>query len=324
MKISLFGFFFMFFLVVSAFCGGNMELVNTQEIDLDNIADVKISYSSEKVSLFMGNTDKLIIKEYMSDNNNKFYARITRSGNMLNIENGQRPFRLFFNVFHRRLEVYLPLSYRNTINIKTSSGKIESSVELFCSNIIIENSSGGITINAITANTIGINTSSGSIDIGTINGEASVNSSSGSIRSQIINGNVNINSSSGSIILNKINGNISAEASSGRIELNLVTGFVNVKTTSGGISCTVAENARDILLSSSSGSVTLNIPRNSLFNFTSRTSSGSLRTPFSDKLFSPTNDKNTAQGVIGNNNDSENISTINIRTGSGSIKIDWI
>ena len=276
MKTSLFGFFFMFFFVVSAFCGGNMELVNTQEIDLDNIADVKISYSSEKVSLFMGNTDKLIIKEYMSDNNNKFYARITRSGNMVNIENGQRPLRLFFNVFHKRLEVYLPLSYRNTINIKTSSGKIESSVELFCSNIIIENSSGGITINAITANTIGINTSSGSIDIGTINGEASVNSSSGSIRSQIINGNVNINSSSGSIILNKINGNISAEASSGRIELNLVTGSVNVKTTSGGISCTVAENARDILLSSSSGSVTLNIPRNSLFNFTSRTSSGSL------------------------------------------------
>ena len=72
MKTGLFVFFFMFCSALSAFCGGKMELANTQEIDLDTIVDVKISYSSENVSLFMETTDKLIIKEYMSENNNEY------------------------------------------------------------------------------------------------------------------------------------------------------------------------------------------------------------------------------------------------------------
>ncbi|MDR0495269.1 MAG: hypothetical protein LBG95_06560 [Treponema sp.] len=59
-----------------------MELVNTQEIGLDNIADIKISYSSENISLFMGTTDTLIIKEYMNEDNSGYYARITNSGNI--------------------------------------------------------------------------------------------------------------------------------------------------------------------------------------------------------------------------------------------------
>ena len=55
-----------------------------------------------------------------------------------------------------------------------------------------------------------------------------------------------------------------------------------------------------------------------------KTSSGSLRTPFSDKLFYPVNDRNTTQGVIGSNSDSEDIPKINIRTSFGSIKIDRV
>jgi DUF4097 and DUF4098 domain-containing protein YvlB len=324
MKSSILGFFFIFFPALSVFCGGNTELVNTQEIDLNNIFDVKIIYSSENISLFMGTTDKLIIKEYMSEDNSKYYAGISKSGNTVTIKNGQWPFRLFFNSFNRRLEVYIPLSYKNTINIKASSGKIESSAELFCSNLIIENSSGGITINAITADTVNIKTTSGGIKLGTISGEVSTKSSSGSIRSQKITGNVNISSSSGSVVFGNINGNVSAEASSGRIALSLVNGSVNAKTTSGSINCTVVENARDVLLISSSGSVTLNIPRSFIFNFSSRTSSGSLRTPFSDKLYSPVNDRSITQGFIGSNNGLENIPTVNIRTNSGSIKIDWV
>jgi DUF4097 and DUF4098 domain-containing protein YvlB len=315
----------MFFIAFSASCIGNLELVNTQEIELDNIIDVKIKYSSENISLFMGTTDKLIIKEYMSEDNSRFYAQITNSGNTVNIKNGRRPFRLLFNSFNRRLEVYLPLSFKNTINIQALSGKIEASAaELFCSNINIENSSGGIAINAITSDTVNIKTSSGGITLGTINGEVSIASLSGSIRSQEINGNANISSGSGSLVFASINGNVSAQASSGRIELSLVNGSVNAKTTSGSIRCTAAGNAGDILLSSSSGSVTLNIPRSFIFNFSSKTSSGSLRTPFSDMLYSPANDRSITQGFIGSNNDSENIPTINIRTSSGSIRVEWI
>jgi DUF4097 and DUF4098 domain-containing protein YvlB len=294
----------MFFIVLSAFSNGNLELVNTQEIDLDNIIDVKVLYSSEKVSVFMGTSNKLIIKEYMNENNSKYYARITKSANNITIENGRWPFRLFFNVFIRRLEIYLPVSYSNTLNIKTSSGRIESSDELSCSKINIESSSGSISINTITADTIKIKTTSGRV------------------LGERIQGNVNINTNSGSIVFGRIVGNVSAETSNGKIEFNVVTGSVNAKTTSGSIQCTINEPGGNISLTTSSGGVRVSLPRNFNFNFYSHTSSGRLTTPFSDNLFSPVNNRNSTQGVIGNT--SENIPTINIRTRSGSINIDWI
>jgi DUF4097 and DUF4098 domain-containing protein YvlB len=105
-----------------------------------------------------------------------------------------------------------------------------------------------------------------------------------------------------------------------------VNGAIDAKTASGGIRCTAAENAGDISITSSSGSVVLNLPRNFPFNFSSKTSSGSLRTPFPDRLFSPVSDRKLIQGVIDNDNTSRNQieNNINIMTGSGSIRINWI
>jgi DUF4097 and DUF4098 domain-containing protein YvlB len=322
MKTNVFLILFVFFNALSAFCGGNFELVNSHEIGLNNITDVTISYSSEKVSVFMGTTDNLIIKEYMSENKNEYFARINKSGNIVTIENGRWPFRPFFNSFNRRLEVYLPISFDGSIKIKVSSGEIESSADIFCSKINIESSSGSISVKSITADTVGIKSSSGSINIGNIKGYISTESSSGRIEINQASGILSAKNKSGSIVFNKIEGNVSAEASSGSIDLKLVLGSVNAETTSGSIRCTIGEPTGNISLTASSGGVRLNLPRSSNFNFSSKTSSGSLSTPFSDKLFSPVNDKKSIQGVIGGNV-SENIPSINIKTSSGSIKIDW-
>lgn len=330
-----------FFTGLSAFCSGNLELVNTQEIKLDNITDININYSSERVSLFMGTADSLIIKEYMSENNSEFFANISNTGNKVIVEKGRSPFRPIFNFFNRRLEVYLPLSYKNAISIKTSSGKIETS-DLICSNIVIESSSGGISVDSIISDYVKIKSSSGSIIINNIKGEISVESlsgrinidqaagnlsakaSSGAIQGESVQGNAILNTNSGSIIFGTINGNVSAEASSGRIELNFVSGSVNAKTSSGSIRCTIGGNAGDVSLNTASGAVRLNLPQDSNYNFTSRTSSGRLTTPFSDKLFIPANDRNSTQGTITGNSVSDNIRTINIRTSSGSISVNWV
>jgi DUF4097 and DUF4098 domain-containing protein YvlB len=295
---------FMSFIALSAFCGGNFELVNTQEIELENIIDVKIVYSSERVSVFMGTTDTLIIKEYMSENNSQYFAKIIHSGNTVTIENGDWPFRFFLNAFNRRLEVYLPLSYQNTLNIKTSSGKIETS-DLFCSKIGIESSSGNISVKSITADTINIK------------------SASGKIHGEKIQGNINLCTSSGDIDFGATNGNVSVETSSGDIDLGLVNGSVNAKASSGDIRCTIVAHTGDISLNTTSGTVRLNLPANLPFSFSSRTSSGKLSTPFSDRLSNPVTDRNLTQGFIGNNNGSGEILVVNISTRSGSIIIEW-
>jgi len=304
MKSITLSIFLVFSLALSAFCGGNLELVNTQEMRLDNINNVRIIYSSEKVSIYMGTTDALVIKEYMNENNNKYFAKINEAGSTLTIENGDRPFRPIFNFFNRRLEVYLPVSYKNAISVKTSSGDIDTS-DMYCSDIYIESSSGKISARSITSNKVNLKSSSGRIDVGSING------------------NIILMAKSGNIIFGAINGSISAETSSGDIELGIVTGAVNAKTSSGKINCTVNENAGDITLYTSSGAVRLYLPRNISCNFSSRTSSGRLTTPFSDRLSIPVNDRNLTQGIIRNNDGSNNISKVDITTSSGSINVEW-
>jgi len=219
MKTIILSVVFMFIFIFSAFCGGNMELVNSKEIDLNNINDVKIVSSSDKISFFMGTSDKLVIKEYMNEDNIRYYANISAFANTVTVESGRRPFRPFFPTFMRRLEVHFPVSYNNAINIKTSSGIIETS-DLICSNITIESSSGNISIKSITADTINIKTTSGNIVLNMIAGSVNLKTSSG-----------NVNCAVGEKA-----GNISIETTSGPVRLNLPPNYqfhFSVRSTSG-------------------------------------------------------------------------------------------
>lgn len=291
MKINLFFIGFLILNTLPIFCGGLTEsdLVNTQEITLENVDTIDIVYSWENITLLEGNTDTLIFKEYMSIDNSKYYARISNSGNTLFIKKGDRPFGIgtgiLFNRFNARVEIYLPVSYTKDINVKVSSGRIK---------------------------------------LTQINGNLTAESSSGSITGDMVNGNANIHTRSGNIIFDNIDGAVSAKATSGRIELRLVAGGVTAEASSGHIQCTVTENTGDVSLKTSSGSIELDLPRNLAFNFTSKTSSGHLTTPFSEKLFSPVSDRKSVQGIIGREIASNNNRNINIRTKSGSIKINWI
>ncbi|MDR3367416.1 MAG: DUF4097 domain-containing protein [Prevotellaceae bacterium] len=318
-------------------CG--MVLANEQRIGLSDINSIAISYQGESITLHKSNTDSLIIKEYMKWDNSDYYARVAKDGSKLTIMQGERPFLKYIWMWRARVEVYIPTLNTKTITVKTTSGSIVADDEYTCSHVSMESSSGSISINTIAATTASIKatsgsinskkivgdaviqTSSGIISCDIVDGNASAKSSSGSIRFETVAGAANIRTSSGSISLGAVGGNVSAEASSGSIELKKGNGNIRVKTSSGRIDCAASENAEDISLTSSSGSIYLNIPRKSQFNFTSKTTSGHLSTPFSDKLFSPVTDNNVTQGAIGGDNPKNNV---NIRTTSGSIKVKWI
>jgi hypothetical protein len=322
-KTKAFVFVFMLLNISTAFSGAIMDakLVNEQELSLENIDTVTVRYRSENITLYKSNTDLLVIKEYMSVNNSGYYARIANSGNELIIEAGRRPLGRFYGY----VDVYIPESNKN-ISIRTSSGDILAAGEYIALSIKMESSSGNITVNTVAADRADFTASSGDIKANTITaGRAGFTASSGSIRGGKINGNAAIVTNSGDIVFGGIDGNVSAESSSGRIELGMVNGTVSVKSSSGGVRCTTAENAGDISITTSSGNVVLNIPKDFMFNFFSRSSSGSLRTPFPEKLFIPVSDRGSVQGVIGSGNTSENqnLKNVNIKTSSGSISVEW-
>jgi DUF4097 and DUF4098 domain-containing protein YvlB len=337
MKIIYFLFVFLALTGVSAYCG-SLKLVNEQEIGLDNINSIEIVYHSEEVALFRGNTDAIVIKEYMNKDNANFYAEITNSDGKLTVKRGNHlSFRLFY-ILRARIEVYIPELTMKDLTIKTTSGRIKASDEYICSKINMESTSGSISVNFMVADTVRlktisggihsdrikgnttVQTTSGGITLGNVEGDVFAKSSSGKISGGTISGNINVHTTSGKIVFGEIDGNASTKALNGRIELNMVSGTITAKTTSGSIHCSTAENGGNISIASTSGGIYLGIPQNNSFKFSSRTTSGSLSTPFSDKLFSPVSDRNSAQGTIGG----ENGQNIDIKTTSGSIKIGWI
>ena len=279
-----------------------------------------------------------MIKEYMNRNNVDFYAEITNSDGKLTVKRGNHlSFRLFY-ILRARVEVYIPELNMKELTIKTTSGRIKADDEYICSKINMESTSGSISINAVMADRVNLETTSGSIHsdrvrgnttaqttsgsitLESVDGDISAKSSSGKINGGRVSGDINIYTSSGEIFFENIAGNAFTETTSGRIELGMVSGTIKAKTTSGSIHCSTAENGGNISLASTSGGVYLGIPPNNSFKFSSKSISGSLSTPFSDKLFSPVSDKKLIQGTIGG----ESGSNINIETTSGSIKIDWI
>jgi len=280
------------------------ELVNKREIPIGQINTIVIRYRSEAVTLLRHNSDTIVIREYMSRNDSDFFAKLTHSGNEL-IITGRRPMQ-WLSPFRSRVEISIPASDKN-VTIRTSSGRIKVLGEHTVSLLEIESSSGRISVNSVTADRVKIETSSGTIAVGSINGDVSVRSSSGRIE------------------LNQVFGSLTANTTSGRIELDKVSGTVDISSSSGAIRCTVTENAGDISITTSSGGVVLNLPNNFAFNFLSRTSSGRLHTPFTDQLAIPLADRNTVQGVIvGDNIYAGQIHrNINIRTSSGSVRVNW-
>lgn len=63
-------------------------LVNTQEISMDGLKTVTISYTSENVTFLEGASDKIIVKEYMAVDKPKYYAAISQSDGNLKVTAG--------------------------------------------------------------------------------------------------------------------------------------------------------------------------------------------------------------------------------------------
>jgi DUF4097 and DUF4098 domain-containing protein YvlB len=290
----------------AAVYGGGLseeDLVNEQEISLENIADIAILYRWEEVAIRQNDGDKFILKEYMNKNNPRYYASISNTGNKLIIQRGRRPIGALINTFNVRAEVFIPKSYMNAITIKTASGGIEAADEFICRSITIETTSGHIRVNSLAAETVNLKAASGSVIAGNI---------AGILSAETISGHVTIG---------QITGSLTANTSSGSVNSELTNGDLRVRTKSGNIRCSAGEKTEHVSLDSISGGIRLAVPRNFDANFSSRTSSGRLSTPFPEKLFSPVSDRKSVQGVIGGGHPTRNI---NIKTNSGSIRVSWI
>ena len=365
MKTTFFVFAIFGLLGNLAHATGAMELVNTREFPLDAIEKITVNYRSDDITVVQSDSDMLVIKEYMSENNSRFFAGITQTGNEITVVQGRRPVFRIVSFFRSRVEVVIPASKKNVV-IKSTSGKIEVTGGHSFATLVLENTSGRVSVDSLEAETVSMKTGSGTIDIDSVEASSiSVENASGSISANslkagtlrmknasgkisvnslqaenadlacgsgeisagtIVAGSVNAASTSGRIIVHSIDGDISAKTTSGSISITGVSGNIITESRSGSISCKIGENSGNVAITSTSGTVTIDLPSDLSFNFTSRTNSGSLRTPFADDLFSSLTDRNFVQGVIARGDvQKEQVErNIDIRTTSGSIRLRFV
>lgn len=298
--------------------GGKMNLENTLTFDMSKVEEVAIKYSSEDVVFYIGDTQELVLKEYMSykPKERDFSTGYVEDGKVV-IEGKKNHFSLFhFGTKSSREEIYLPKSYAGSVTVSTASGNIKSDEVLNLSLFFADTASGDIRMNEIYASSIHAGTASGNINMNLAEGIRDLSTASGNITVLGGGGDTEADTASGNIKLENAQGILELGCASGDIKVMGAAGGGEFETASGNVSLQFDEITASIDAQSTSGNVKLQMPQNTAFTLEAATTSGNINTFFDDQL--QYNKKgNKASGAINGASDL----LITLESTSGNIKV---
>lgn len=272
-------------------------VANELEFSLSGISQVTISYDEEPITFFAGNSDELIIKEYMTDNNKRYYAKVEETSGSIKISEGNKP--LFHGKFSRYVEVYLPVSYQENLTVTTTNGEIDlSDVPLELSSLRVDSTSGTIQIEDATAHNIHLSTTSGKLKLGSLQGTK-----------------IKLETTGGTLVCEKLDGNVTYTSTSGDAEIKSAIGSGSYRANnSGKMDVTYTEVTGDLSLFNKNDKANLTIPSTLDFDFEATTKNGSISTTFQQNV---SVEGETVRGAVGENPDV----TISVETKNGDIQV---
>ncbi|WP_343251025.1 DUF4097 family beta strand repeat-containing protein [Diplocloster hominis] len=298
--------------------GGKMNLENTLSFDVSQAEEIIINYRSEDVVFYIGDTQELVLKEYMSfkPKENDFSTGYEKDGKVV-IEGKKKYFSLFnFGTKNCREEIYLPKSYAGSVKVSSASGNIKSDEVLNLSVFSADTASGDIRMNEIHAPSIHAGTASGNISLNLAKGGRDLSTASGNITVLDGTGDTEADTASGNIKLENTQGILDLGCASGDIKVMGAVGGGDFQSVSGNVSLQFDEITSNIYAVSTSGNVKLQIPDHTAFTLEAATTSGDIKTFFDDQL--QYNKKgNKASGTRNQTSDL----MITLESTSGNIKV---
>lgn len=214
-------------------------------------------------------------------------------------------------------------------DLATSGGSI--TLSKLDGNLGFKTSGGSMTLDALKGNIKG-STSGGSIKMNQLGGEISLSTSGGSITAENSNGNIKLTTSGGSLNFNNLKGDIRGTTSGGSIKANNVNGDLSISTSGGSIKFTNIEGnisgstsgggiegnilaIKDhVNLSTSAGSIKVDLPFNEGMDLDLRGNR-----VYSDKLAKVSN--TLKEGKV-NGRVNGGGKSVKMRTSAGSIYVD--
>lgn len=259
------------------------NLVNTQTVELGGIKNIDISFIAEDIAIHEHDKNEIVLKEYMSEDNEDLYANVEADGETLTINHGRRT---GLENFKSRVEIFLPKTYNHNLDISTISGKIHSDVPYKFNTLIAESTSGEISLDKVVASTMRLTTVSGKIDVNEKNDEH-----------QKVATKFNVMTTSGDINVKNAFGSGKFHSTSGNVNVDLI-GLQN-----------------EIASSSVAGNVVMKIPEKSAFKFTMETTTGKIEAPYSENIAV------TGKNAVGNLGESAS-AAIDLFTTTGNIQLE--
>jgi DUF4097 and DUF4098 domain-containing protein YvlB len=225
-------------MAVQSFSSENTPGNHSKSIKIRGVTSLIISYTTAHLTLLESDNDELVLKEYTNEYNSDDFGNIFLEGSVLSIIEGPRtpP-----NQTDVKIEVYIPRSYRENCSIYINSGALTSENELILKNLVIELSSGFITLGRVLAENIYIKSA---------------------------NGNVNINHAEGTMRLDAVSGSIMVQSA---------RGAGTFKTSLGRITVGMEYVTGDLLFETGIGAIALSLPEELSFHVAALTGSGNIR-----------------------------------------------
>ena len=263
-----------------------------------SVAHITLSYDEESITFFDSADGNLLIREYMTQNQAGYHARVEQSADSIKISEGGKP--LFKGDFSRYVEVYWPASYRGALTVSTTDGNIDlSRPSLSLDSLRIDSTSGTVVLGQAQARTIHLSSTRGSLALGTLRADT-----------------IRIETTSGTVCCEDVCGNVIYTGTSGDAEFRSAEGSGSyTASNSGTLSVAYTEVTGDLSFFNKNGSIRVTLPSDLSFSFAAAVKNGSLSTTFQDCL--TLHDK-TVSGDVGEHP----AVAVHAETRNGSIEVN--
>lgn len=250
-------------------CGGSNtpKLANELTFELSGVEDITLSYDAENMSFYASDSDKLVVREYMTKDKNSYHAKVMEKNDAIHISEGGRP--LNRSGFERYVEVYIPASYAAALTITSTSGVVElSSVDLRVQNLKVDNTSGSVLYEKITARDVILSTTSGRIEGGSIRADS-----------------ITIKTTSGDVTCGRLDGQVTYTSTNGNIKIASAVGAgVYEASNSGMLDVDYVQVNGDLTFSNKNDDINLTLPPELEFDFAAESKNGTIDTNFTNDL----------------------------------------
>lgn len=326
----------------SGYTTKNLHEVNQkkEETELNGITRLNIATDSIDIQILPATEEKILAHlhgNYLSNRKNlplKFLFK--KEGDILNIEIKTKKVTLFDH--HLQLDIYLPESYQKNLKLATASGDCNVDTSKTFKEFIFSTSSGDFSGKYISAKSIQLSSASGDLKLDGDCDTISIHTASGRFTTDSLKANTattetasgwfKINGNFKDFHFTSASGDLSTETfeserarvktASGNISLKGIPGDIEANSMSGNIFAEYTDFQHNINANSMSGNIKLQIPKQSAFQITVNTASGTvdLSESFPVVIKGGFKIKNRFEGTV---RDGQNL--ISSNTASGNVEI---